>query len=610
MKDNTERDVKRSIDRLSTLSSETSNHTFQAIDKIAKKASDYAENKSIEEDLTNNDKEVESRLKTSENAQETDNKQDATTQQENNSTSRLKTNVNDNNSNSQADSNAPDGNKENTEGVSSDKDTPKKSKLKTVVEKTNKNVFKFNDNQGKASKVATVVSKGGEKVSKAGRAIVRTSRELNKAMSEDGSGTEYINEKITRKLKTKASNKIKKKTKKAASKLGKKFSQTIGKKLLKVAKVVVVKLIKMLISLLATLAEFIIPLALILIIIIAVCSIFGSTMSEDSLNSYQQYMTSIQEEYDKKVDEFLKDNPDGEIFAVDGSYGRIDWRIPLSIMQGIGAELEFDQTEKDLIQKFKSEGLLEKHEVLEQIVYDKDEEGNTVESTKKVLVITNSMYEDYMDWCKDNFSYISNFSKTKNIFDGTETYFTDDQLDMITLLYNSDFFSDFLGSNFKTRTPTYGKTDIPLNLNTEHFNSKNTLTNSGFKGQCTWFSYGRALQVSGKKMPTGNAQTWINSAIAMGYETGTQPSYNSVVVLSSKRFGHVAFVEAYDGKTITISEGNVGNACRDDDSCSQVEYANEHANELVRTKTYSSFDEYRRINKNNGYTIIGFIYLD
>jgi len=610
MKDNTERDVKRSIDRLSTLSSETSNHTFQAIDKIAKKASDYAENKSIEEDLTNNDKEVESRLKTSENAQETDNKQDATTQQENNSTRRLKTNGKDSNSNRQAESNAPDGNKENTEGVSSDKDTPKKSKLKTVVEKTNKNVFKFNDNQGKASKVATVVSKGGEKVSKAGRAIVRTSRELNKAMSEDGSGTEYINEKITRKLKTKASNKIKKKTKKAASKLGKKFSQTIGKKLLKVAKVVVVKLIKMLISLLATLAEFIIPLALILIIIIAVCSIFGSTMSEDSLNSYQQYMTSIQEEYDKKVDEFLKDNPDGEIFAVDGSYGRIDWRIPLSIMQGIGAELEFDQTEKDLIQKFKSEGLLEKHEVLEQIVYDKDEEGNTVESTKKVLVITNSMYEDYMDWCKDNFSYISNFSKTKNIFDGTETYFTDDQLDMITLLYNSDFFSDFLGSNFKTRTPTYGKTDIPLNLNTEHFNSKNTLTNSGFKGQCTWFSYGRALQVSGKKMPTGNAQTWINSAIAMGYETGTQPSYNSVVVLSSKRFGHVAFVEAYDGKTITISEGNVGNACRDDDSCSQVEYANEHANELVRTKTYSSFDEYRRINKNNGYTIIGFIYLD
>ena len=604
MKDNTERDVKKSIDRLSTLSSEASSHTFETIDKIAKKTSDFIENNSIEVELNNNDKEVESRLKTSENASENENKQDSTTQQENNSTSKLKTNAND------TESNNLDDKEPNTEGVKSDKDTPKKSKLKTVVEKTNQKVFKFNDNQGKVSKVATAVSKSGERVSKAGRTIVRTSRELNKAMSEDGSGTDYINEKITRKLKTKTTDKLRKSTKKVASKAGKKISQTLGKKLLQVAKTVVMKLIKMLISLLAATAEFIIPLALILVIIIAVCSIFGSTMSETSLNSYKEYLDSIQEEYDKKVDDFLEENPDGIVFAVDGSYGRIDWRIPLSIMQGTGAELEFDQTEKDLIQKFKSEGLLEKHEVLEQIVEETDEEGNTVESTIKVLVITNSMYEDYMDWCKDNYSYISDFNKTKKVSEGTDTYFSTDQLDMIEMLYQSDFFAEFLGTNFKTRTPTYGKTDVPLDLNTEHFNSKNTLTTSGFKGQCTWFSFGRALQVSGKKMPTGNAQTWINSAITMGYETGTQPSYNSVVVLSSDRFGHVAFVEAYDGETITISEGNIGNACRDDDSCSQVEYANEHANELVRIKTYSSFNEYRRINKNNGYTIIGFIYLD
>ena len=604
MKDNTERDVKKSIDRLSTLSSEASSHTFETIDKIAKKTSDFIENNSIEVELNNNDKEVESRLKTSENASENENKQDSTTQQENNSTSKLKTNAND------TESNNLDDKEPNIEGVKSDKDTPKKSKLKTVVEKTNQKVFKFNDNQGKVSKVATAVSKSGEKVSKAGRTIVRTSRELNKAMSEDGSGTDYINEKITRKLKTKTTDKLRKSTKKVASKAGKKISQTLGKKLLQVAKTVVMKLIKMLISLLAATAEFIIPLALILIIIIAVCSIFGSTMSESSLNSYKEYLDSIQEEYDKKVDDFLEENPDGIVFAVDGSYGRIDWRIPLSIMQGTGAELEFDQTEKDLIQKFKSEGLLEKHEVLEQKVEETDDGGNTVESTIKVLVITNSMYEDYMDWCKDNYSYISDFNKTKKVSEGTDTFFSNDQLDMIEMLYQSDFFAEFLGNDFKTRTPTYGKTDVPLNLNTEHFNSKNTLTTSGFKGQCTWFSFGRALQVSGKKMPTGNAQTWINSAITMGYETGSQPSYNSVVVLSSDRFGHVAFVEAYDGETITISEGNVGNACRNDDTCSQVEYANEHANELVRTKTYSSFDEYRRINKNNGYTIIGFIYLD
>lgn len=605
MKDNTERDVKRSIDRLSTLSSEASSHTFKSVDKIAKKASDFIENRSIEQSLAEKEKEVESRLKTSEYVQENNTEIDLSPEGNNDSTSKLKTNVNNDTSST---TNSQEEN--DVEAKDSDKDIPKKSKLKTVVEKTNKKIFKFNDNQGKVSKVATTVSKGGEKISKAGISIVKTSRELNKSMSENGSGVDYINEKITRKIKTKATNKIKKKTKKVTSKIGKKFNQTIGKKLFQVAKTIVMKLIKMLISLLAALAEFIIPLALILIIIISVCSIFGSTMSESSLSSYQQYMNSIQEEYDKKVDEFLEENPDGEVFAVGGSYGRIDWRIPLSIMQGTGAELEFDQTEKDLIQKFKSEGLLEKHEILEQVVYDTDEAGNTTETTKKVLVITNSMYEDYMDWCHDNYSNIANFNKAKKVSNGTETYFTKDQLDMISLLYNSDFFADALGSSFKTRTPTYGKTNIPLNLNTEHFNEKNALTNAGFKGQCTWFSYGRALQVSGKKMPTGNAQTWITSAISMGYETGTQPSYNSVVVLSSKRFGHVAFVEAYDGKTITISEGNVGNACRSDDSCSQVEYANKHANELVRTKTYSSFDEYRRINKNNGYTIIGFIYLD
>ena len=78
------------------------------------------------------------------------------------------------------------------EAKDSDKDIPKKSKLKTVVEKTNKKIFKFNDNQGKVSKVATTVSKGGEKLSKAGRSIVKTSRELNKAMSENGSGWEDI----------------------------------------------------------------------------------------------------------------------------------------------------------------------------------------------------------------------------------------------------------------------------------------------------------------------------------------------------------------------------------------------------------------------------------
>ena len=196
MKDNTERDVKRSIDRLSTLSSEASSHTFKSVDKIAKKASDFIENRSIEQTLAEKEKEVESRLKTSEYVQENNTETDLSTEGNNDSTSKLKTNVNNDTSSTTNSQEEKD-----VEAKDSDKDIPKKSKLKTVVEKTNKKIFKFNDNQGKVSKVATTVSKGGEKLSKAGRSIVKTSRELNKAMSENGSGVDYINEKITRKIK-------------------------------------------------------------------------------------------------------------------------------------------------------------------------------------------------------------------------------------------------------------------------------------------------------------------------------------------------------------------------------------------------------------------------
>ena len=163
MKDNTERDVKRSIDRLSTLSSEASSHTFKSVDKIAKKASDFIENRSIEQTLAEKEKEVESRLKTSEYVQENNTETDLSTEGNNDSTSKLKTNVNNDTSSTTNSQEEKD-----VEAKDSDKDIPKKSKLKTVVEKTNKKIFKFNDNQGKVSKVATTVSKGGEKLSKAG----------------------------------------------------------------------------------------------------------------------------------------------------------------------------------------------------------------------------------------------------------------------------------------------------------------------------------------------------------------------------------------------------------------------------------------------------------
>ncbi|MBQ6324304.1 MAG: CHAP domain-containing protein [Bacilli bacterium] len=621
MNNNAERDTKKAIDRLSTVSSSASSNTLDLVDKGAKKLSDVREERelrALEGENNDNIEDTGSRLKTSENVQETVNTEGVEVSEE--STSRIKTNVN---------ASASKVNVEKSEGVSKSEATPKTSKLKTSVSKAVQKTFKFNDNQGKISKAMTVVSKTGSKASKAGRTVTRTSRELNKAMSNDGTGTEYINDKIGRKVKTK-SYKI---AKKGAKKLQKKFNQTLGKKLVQVAKTVLIKLLKLLISIFTAAAEFIIPVALVVLIIVAICSIFGSGSSNDkSITDYSSYMKSVQAEYNKQVDDWKRMNPTGIVVGVKGEYGQIDWRIPLAIMQSTGAELSFDSDEKSLLDTFKSAGLYEKHEVVYQEVEGSSSTptqsttfntpsttpqysteitpANNQANTIPVLVITNGVYEDYLEWLNKNYSKIADFNKKKKVTDGSDTSLSYDQKEMLELLYQSDDFAELLGNDFVTHTPVYGKNETKADLKSDNYNSKNTLATSGFKGQCTWYSFGRALEISGMKMPTGNAQTWLTSAIAMGYKTGTQPSTNSVVVLMGHKYGHVAYVEAYDGKTITISEGNVGNKCSSDDTCSQVEYANEHAEELVRTKTYSSFDAYRKASKNSGLTVVGFIYLD
>lgn len=595
MNNNAERDTKKSIDRLSTVSNATAGKTFNLVDKSAKTLSNMKTNideQSIKEDNIN-DEDVEnnnSRLKTSENNNEINN--DLTDNIVDNQ-SRLKTNIN------------SDGKKD-INGINEESEN-KTSRIKTSISKVANKTFKFNSNQGKISKTITVASKTGEKVSRVGRTITRTSRELNKAISNDGTGTDYINDKIGRKVKTKGY----KIAKKGANKVKRKFNQTLGRKLAQVTKTVIVKLLKMLMSLLAALSEFIIPIALVILIIVAIGSIFGSSSSDSkTVSNYSTYMKTIQQEYDKKVDDWKKENPDGIVVGVRGEYGQIDWRIPLAIMQSTNAELSLDKNEKDLIESFKKADLLEKHEVQNQKIETENDLGEMEEKEIPILVITNGVYEDYIEWCKKNYSVIASFNKQKKITDGTDTWFSTDQLDLLDMLYQSDDYAELLGSDFKTSTPSYGSTETKANLKSKYYNSENTLTTSGFKGQCTWYSFGRALEVSGKKMPTGNAQTWLSSAVTMGYKTGTQPSVNSVVVLMGRKFGHVAYVEAYDGKTITISEGNVSNPCSNNDSCSAVEYAVKHAEEMVRTKTYQSFDAYRKASKSSGLTIVGFIYLD
>ncbi len=598
-KNDTSRDTSKSIDRLSSFSSHTSEKAFDYLDKGAKKASDFKEylhtkNQEEENENTKNDNEnqeqnqsdnteYQSRLKTNEEQDE------SVSSNSEESSSRIKTNVNN------------DSKESNVEAAQVEEH---QSRIKTMVTNKVNKTFGFKENQGKISKMVTVASKTGKGISKVSRVVTKASRELDKAMSQDGTGKDYLQAKIGRKTKKTAS----KFGKKQIKKVNKKVTKPLLKQLVKITKTVIVKLLKMLISLLGMLAEVIIPLALVIIIIGSVCSIFGSSGSDNLIPDYKSYMSSIQQSYDADVDKFMRENPKGVVVGVRGSYGEIDWRIPLSIFQGTNAYLEYDQAEKDLLKRFNDAGLFEKHEIVEQIVYDKDESGNTVENTTKVMIITNGTYEDYMSWCRDNFSVISDFNKKKSVFTTTQTYFTSEQLEIINLLYQSDDFAELLGSDFKSKKPIFGTVDKEINLDSEFYNSRNVLTTSGYKGQCTWFAYGRALEVSNLSMPTTDAQTWLTKAITMGYKTGTQPSTYSVVVLMGRKHGHVAFVESYDGQKITISEGNTSNPCSDG-SCSQVEYAKNHANEMVKVRTYNSYADYYNANKRSGLSVIGFIYL-
>lgn len=71
-------------------------------------------------------------------------------------------------------------------------------------------------------------------------------------------------------------------------------------------------------------------------------------------------------------------------------------------------------------------------------------------------------------------------------------------------------------------------------------------------GWCTYYVATRRYVPSG----WGNASAWLSSARSSGYATGTQPAVGAIVVTSESWMGHVAYVEAVSGGTITISEMN------------------------------------------------------
>lgn len=147
-----------------------------------------------------------------------------------------------------------------------------------------------------------------------------------------------------------------------------------------------------------------------------------------------------------------------------------------------------------------------------------------------------------------------------------------------------------------------------ININHPSYKSNNPFYPK-FNGQCTWFAWSRANQLLGVKLPTRDAKYWAELARQMGFKVGYTPSKNSVMVQTGSLYGHVAYVEGWDGENITISEGNsnwVGYMPVDGVGLyASDELALEHIK--VSTSNYRTYVNNLAI---QGRQIAGFIYLE
>ena len=324
----------------------------------------------------------------------------------------------------------------------------------------------LNTKTNKIPKRISTAIKGLKKINNATNKIIKTGKTLNTAMNEgklksfENSSSRIMTrpvKKAVNKVISKATNKITKASKKVIKKEGKKIvksATTVFTKTMKLITKLVADAVKIILSMLPSIA----PIIIILLIIVAFCSFFGIGMSEDTKNAYENYMVTTQDEYDKETVPFYND---GKI--VDGSIdgkGMINWKAPLSIIQMLNGDLTFDEAENELLEAFKNAGLYEKISEIEYTVEkenkETDENGNEITTTETVAerkkVITYSSLDDYIDWCNNNFDVINKYKQSKKVdYDSNQKAFTEDEIEQIKLLYNSNSFFDLFSGSFKEK---------------------------------------------------------------------------------------------------------------------------------------------------------------
>lgn len=128
-----------------------------------------------------------------------------------------------------------------------------------------------------------------------------------------------------------------------------------------------------------------------------------------------------------------------------------------------------------------------------------------------------------------------------------------------------------------------------------------------YYGQCTWYAWGRAYERTGVSLNecTGNAATWYNAAQKAGRSVGSTPKANSIAVFgTSAGYGHVGYVEAVNGNTVTLSESN---------NAAYGKVTTGYVNSLAEGITYycgeHNFSASQLKNRYNGEWLIGYIYL-
>ena len=303
--------------------------------------------------------------------------------------------------------------------------------------------------------------------------VIKTGKLVSLGMNEETSkgfekSASRIMTKPIEKVASKVSHKITNKATNILVKHGIKVVKGTTRFLIKVIQLLA-KLISAVMKMIIGMLPKIAPVMIILIIIVSFCSFFGIGMSDETRNSYEDYMIQTQNEYDAITVNFYNE---GKIVegAIDGK-GMINWKAPLSIIQMLNGDMKYDEYEQELLQKFKNAGLFE---TIKDVIYtyekeieETDENGNkttrkeTVTETKKI--VNNPFLEDYISWCNNNFSVINNYKKNKKIdYDETQKTFTDDEIEQIKLLYNSTSFFELFSQSFKD-TYAYSYVEIGIN---------------------------------------------------------------------------------------------------------------------------------------------------